>query len=407
VGDASYERRGMIDQAMTVRSLSAVSWRALLALALSVVAPLAAAGVTAASASAETTWLCKPGLAKDPCLSNETATVEFGNGSSLVEHAHPARNPPIDCFYVYPTVSGQATSNSNLKIEPGETQVAINQASRFSQVCRVYSPMYRQLTIAAEVKEGGSGAFNPKQVATAYAGVLSAWHEYLARYNHGRGVVLIGHSQGAGMLRELMKNEIDPNPAQRRLLVSALLMGGNVSVPAGGVVGGDFQHIPACQAASETHCVIAYSSFLQRPPADTLFGVVEGPVATLGGGAATGKNLQVLCVNPTLLVQGDQAGPLLRYSRRPYRASSIRFGRRRLHPTPWVATPGLYSAQCRHESRFSWLQVTHVGPRGDPRELLAETLGPTFGLHLEDINLALGNLVGLVGLQSASYQLVH
>ncbi len=395
----------MIDQGMTVRSLGTARWRALVALALSVVALLVAAGVTAASASAKTTWLCKPGLANNACLSNETATVEFANGSSLVEHAHPARNPPVDCFYVYPTVSGQTTSNSNLKIEPGETQIAISQASRFSQVCKVYAPMYRQLTIAAEVREAGSRAFNPKQVATAYAGVRSAWHEYLARYNHGRGVVLIGHSQGAGMLRELIKNEIDPNPPKRKLLVSALLMGGNVSVPAGGVVGGDFRHIPACQTASETHCVIAYSSFLQRPPADTLFGVVDGPVASLGGGAATGENLQVLCVNPTLMVQGDQAGPLLQYSRRPDPASSIRFGRRRLRPTPWVATPGLYSAQCKRENAFSWLQVTHVGPPGDPREPLAETLGPAFGLHVEDINLALGNLVGLVGLQSVSYRL--
>ena len=189
--------------------------RALLALALTVVALLAAAGVAAAPASARSTWLCRPGLAKNPCLSNETATVEFGNGSFFVEHAHPARNPPIDCFYVYPTVSGQATSNSNLKVEPAETHVAINQASRFSQVCAIYAPMYPQLTLAAEIREAGSRAFNSKQVARAYAGVRRAWQEYLTRYNHGRGVVLIGHSQGAGMLRELIKNEIDSNPAQR------------------------------------------------------------------------------------------------------------------------------------------------------------------------------------------------
>jgi hypothetical protein len=47
-----------------------------------------------------------------------------------------------------------------------------------------------------------------------------------------------------------------------------------------------------------------------------------------------------------------------------------------------------------------------LGP-GDPRELLAETLGPTFGLHLYDINLALGNLVGMVALQSQVYDLEH
>ena len=33
-----------------------------------------------ASAGAKTTWLCKPGLVSNPCLSSEEATVELGNG---------------------------------------------------------------------------------------------------------------------------------------------------------------------------------------------------------------------------------------------------------------------------------------------------------------------------------------
>ncbi len=57
--------------------------------------------------------------------------------------------PPIDCFYVYPTVSEQEGPNANLEIEPQETQIAIDQASRFSQDCKVYAPMYRQLTLKA------------------------------------------------------------------------------------------------------------------------------------------------------------------------------------------------------------------------------------------------------------------
>ena len=72
--------------------------------------------------------------------------------------------------------------------------------------------------------------------------------------------------------------------------------------------------------------------------------------------------------------------------------------------TPWVATPGQYSGRCKQSNGVSWLQATDVGPPGDPRELLEETLGPEWGLHLYDVNIALGNLVGVVGLQSAAYQ---
>ena len=58
--------------------------------------------------------------------------------------------------------------------------------------------------------------------------MLAAWRDYLAHDNHGRGVVLIGHSQGAYVLKHLVKTVIDRSPAERRLLVSAILLGGQV-----------------------------------------------------------------------------------------------------------------------------------------------------------------------------------
>ena len=106
----------------------------------------------------------------------------------------------------------------------------------------------------------------PEVTAKAYAGVLAAWEEFLAKDDKGKGVVLIGHSQGSLMLIQLIKEQIDPNPAERKLLVSAVLLGGNVLVHKGELTGGDFQNVPACTEATETGCVIAYSSFLKEPP---------------------------------------------------------------------------------------------------------------------------------------------
>jgi Protein of unknown function (DUF3089) len=62
----------------------------------------------------------------------------------------PARRESRDrLLYVYPTVSGQPTGNSNLVIGPAERSVALYQAARYSENCRVYAPMYRQVTLAA------------------------------------------------------------------------------------------------------------------------------------------------------------------------------------------------------------------------------------------------------------------
>ena len=127
-------------------------------LGISVLCALAAAGcgasahhtaTTVAQHTPSTVWLCRPGLAGNPCLAGLSTTVVERGGATHVVPASPAKNPPVDCFYVYPTVSNQPTVNANLRIGLQETAVAVTQASRFSQVCRIFAPVYRQITLGA------------------------------------------------------------------------------------------------------------------------------------------------------------------------------------------------------------------------------------------------------------------
>jgi len=356
----------------------------------------------ASPSDSSTVWLCRSGLSDNPCTSNLATTVVRANGTTYVQRARPARNPPIDCFYVYPTVSTQLTANATLHIDPQERAVAIAQASRFSQVCRVYAPMYPQLTVAA-IRNG----IRPQAAVTAYLGVLSAWRDYLAHYNKGRGVVLIGHSQGASLLIALIKREVDPSPTERHLLVSALLMGGNVTVPTGQVVGGDFAHIPACRTKTQTGCVVAYSTFSSPPPANSFFGRVGTSISAISGLSPTSAaGLEVLCTNPAALAGG--AGPVIPYfptTPFPGSKSSLNYGATSKHTvrTPWVSYPNLYRAQCESSGGATWLQVADIaGPR-DTRPVVQPVLGPRWGLHLDDVNLALGNLVQIVRDESVAY----
>ncbi len=361
--------------------------------AVSVSVVVAAAGVAVEPASSQespTVWLCRPGIKNNPCESSLTTTVVNPDGKKTTRRATAAKNPPVDCFYVYPTVSAQTTVNANLDIDPELIAVAENQAARFSQVCRVYAPVYPQLTLSSI-----AGRSSAQARATAYAGVLSAWKEYLHKYNKGRGVVFIGHSQGSGMLIQLLKSEIDPNPKLRRQTVSALLLGGNVAVPQGQKVGGDFQNIPACQSAKETHCVVAYSMYAQQPPPDGLFGRSRpGP---------DGSSLQVLCVNPASFTGTGTLQPYFRTKQFPGPLGSAT-GAPPSAPTPWVEYPKLYRAQCEQGNGFTWLQVTDTGKPGAPRYQPRGSLPPNWGLHLGDVNLALGNLVDLARQQAAAYR---
>ena len=132
-----------------------------------------------------------------------------------------------------------------------EIPVVQQQFARFGSVCRLFAPMYRSTTVPQML-----GQVPPGDRELAYRDVRAAWNHYLAHDNKGRGVILIGHSQGAAHLKRLIAEEIDGKPAQK-LLVSAMLAGGNAEVARGSDRRGDFQAVPLCRHASQTGCVVA------------------------------------------------------------------------------------------------------------------------------------------------------
>jgi hypothetical protein len=298
---------------------------------------------------------------------------------------------------VYPTISGQPTINANRAVGLRQLAAAFAEVSRFSQTCQVYAPVYRQITLKALRHPA---RITRADALVAYDSVRSAFRDYLAHYNDGRGIVFIGHSQGATILTRLLQQDVDPNPSARRRLVSALLLGGNVTVHKGRSTGGDFKHIPACRSQDETGCIVAYSSFTSKPPQNSQFGRTTSDAGVrLLAPINPSPELRIMCVNPAAPAGGR--APLDPY----FPAFALRFlgGRHRLKvKTPWVSFPGEYSARCESSGNATWLQVTYVG-RHDPRPGLAEAGDAVLGLHVLDVNIALGNLVRLVRDQAAAF----
>ena len=118
---------------------------------------------------------------------------------------------------------------------------------------------------------------------------------------------------------------------------------------------------------------------------------------SLQSGQGGAGSQQVVCVNPVTF--SSRVGQL-----QPYflSATAQTTGVRVL--TPWVTFPGLYTAQCRQSGGASWLQVSATPAAADPRPTVSASLGPLWGYHLDDVNLALGNLVVDVGLQESAYR---
>jgi len=345
---------------------------------------------SAGTAAAKTVWLCKPGKKDNPCTPGLKTTYFSPSGKKLRVGTPKADRPAkIDCFYVYPTVSDQPTPFATRAIDPEIRSIALYQAARYSQHCRVFAPVYRQATVAGLGGIRGTSA----EAERAYNDVRSAWRTYLRKFNKGRGVVIMGHSQGTFVLRRMVREEVDPKPKVRRKLVSAILLGGNVTVRKGGDVGGDFKHIRACRSKRQLGCVIAFSAFNAPVPEDAVFGRTGEP------------KLQVLCTNPAALGGGSAPITSINPSAPFAPGTAIALGITLMGvdlpspPTPWAERPGAYSARCSTAGGASVLQAT--ARKGAP--VFKPSPAPTWGLHLTDANIALGDLVDLVVRQSAAY----
>jgi hypothetical protein len=337
-------------------------------------------------------WLCLPGR-RDVCSTPLATTALNANGYGSVGESTVAKDPPLDCFYVYPTVSRDEGLNSDLDVSE-ETGVTQSQFARFAAVCRPFVPIYRQMTLGA-VAATMAGADVRKAGELAYTDVVGAWRTYLARYNHGRPFILVGHSQGSLMLQELIKREIEGKPVAKQL-VRAIIPGFDVFVPQGKPVGGTFKSTPLCASDGQTGCVMTWTSYREgvQPPEDAMFGWAP-PGMTVG------------CTNPANPGSAKWErldGYWNTRSSYPVLGGPIAWSSEGASPTAYVRTEGLVEARCVNEGRRGYLALRTLKSPGSKRtNRIPGEVGvggfflPGWGMHLADLSAGLGDLVREVG----------
>ncbi len=352
-------------------------------------------------------WLCRPGLADDKCKINLDATIVAKDGKTTVEKFKAAADPKVDCFFVYPTVSDDKTWASDWTVDKMEIEDIKLQFARFGSVCRQFAPIYRQTTLTAlRIASGGPQPIGERLPAGVggYNDVLDAWNWYMANENKGRGVILIGHSQGAGVLARLIANEIEGKPAQKQF-VSAMLLGSTVLVQPGNDTGGTYKTIPLCRAEGQTGCVISYASFRNTLP----------PPDTARFAKAAGGNMAA-CNNPANLASG-QGVPDSYFMTKGFLNGSAGPNQpdwAKPQPnitTPFVKVPGLISTKCVQKGDYHFLEMTVTPDPADARtdELAGEIMRATgpdlnWGLHLIDVDHSMGDLVRIARKQTAAWK---
>jgi hypothetical protein len=339
----------------------------------------------------ESMWLCRPGLSNDQCTTNSLDATEVKPDNSLMVEPHTAAtDPDYDCFYVYPTVDltgtpGNHTDFSDISLE---LDPLLSQAAPFNSNCRVFAPLYRQVTIGTYLANDPHAA---EYFAIAYGDVEEAFKVYMGQYNNGRNFVIMGHSQGTFMTTQLLQNLIDDQPELRARLIAAVLLGGSVTVPEGQTVDGTFQNLPLCTSNEQSGCVIAYRSYAADfPPtngsndagAAGMDNACTNPAALGGGKAYFHKSILPLNANQPVFRVGVDVGLDI--------------------TTPFALYSDFFTGECaKDEHGNSYLRVAVEPQSGDQRvnpiNFSAPVLAPNFlGTHIIDYNWGLGDLIELV-----------
>jgi hypothetical protein len=348
-------------------------------------------------------WLCRPDR-RDACSTVSLDLTDVApDGSLTVRKVARAAAPRADCFYVYPTLSYDPGGNSDMIANDEERRVVETQFARFGTVCRTFAPLYRQSTLTW-LRSNMVGQPIPVDLELRYTDVRDAWRHYLAHDNGGRPFVLVGHSQGSGLLKRLIAEEIEGKPAAKQML-SAMLAGHNVAVAKGKDMGGDLKSTPVCRKATQTGCVIAWASFRETapPPDNSRYGKAATPdqeiacanPAALGGGTAPLK-----AILPATSFAGDLAQGDTRWTsdNKPI-------------ATRHVTLSGLHSGQCATINGANVLSVRLNAdpndgriddPGGDVR--FGATIASDWGLHLVDVNLVMQDMVDLVPVQLGAWE---
>jgi pimeloyl-ACP methyl ester carboxylesterase len=328
---------------------------------------------------ADASWICRPG-ADDACSGPITA-FEVEDGVASPSDSLPAADPPVDCFYVYPTMDLHLRGglHDDLADTDGAIRATRLQAARLHEVCRVFVPVYRQVTLGTYARpKAGAACFDH-----AFDDVSAAFDAFLAQIGD-RPYVVLGHSQGGQLVSRLVRERIEPDDGLRGRMIVAMAIGWPVATSEGATVGGSFSTVPICTAADQTGCALAYRSFFAGHSPPTMQGpYVEGD--------------EVACTNPASPADPEARAAL---AGAWFAADGSMADRPRgvdRSDTNFLIWRDDFTARCRPGG----LEVDWEGD--GPNPLKAGVLGGAAGTHVMDISFASEDLVDTVRIRGAAW----
>ncbi|MBI1945742.1 MAG: DUF3089 domain-containing protein [Deltaproteobacteria bacterium] len=339
---------------------------------------------TAPDYATDQAWICRPGIAGDVCGEDLSAVEVMADGSTALVGHVPAVEPAAACFWVYPTVDLALSPgvHADLSDRAGPEAAVRGQGARFTEVCSVHAPAYRQATLG--VYGSTNQEVRDRCFEVAIGDVLAAFDQFLADIGD-MPFVVGGHSQGAHMTTEVLRRKVEPDDALLARLVVALPIGWPVGTPSAlERVGGTFERVPLCAEPDELGCAMAFRSYGEGNP------LPRDPTSNKLAGLFMGES--VACTNPV-----EEGGTLSR----AYFPTSNPFlelpAAAKDSGAPYALYRDAFTARCQREAFNSGLQIGVVDGVTAPLDFTRRSLSGDSGTHVLDLQFTQGDLIDLVG----------
>lgn len=174
------------------------------------------------------------------------------------------KNNEVDVFYLYPTVwYGEGTNKDFVcpidfkPMRENATNALISQSSLFEEVGNIYAPFYRQAD-ALYILDTNNNIKNKEKYFNDIPkkDALVAFDYFIKNFNNNKPFILMGHSQGAMMIKEILKDYFKTNENLMNRLVAAYIIGYSVTT-------NDLEknpHLKFARSEYDTGVIISYNT---------------------------------------------------------------------------------------------------------------------------------------------------
>lgn len=202
--------------------------------------------------------------------------TDYAKTASWLETSAPVK--PVDCFYIYPTVTMQPENGKqNISLENEEHKKGANycivaQASVYAQSCNLFAPYYQQMNMETySLPEDQL----KKAADIAYSDIKAAFEYFLDNLNDDRPFIIAGHSQGS-ILTSMLLSDVLKDDTLRQRMIAAYAIGWPITKE----YMEQNPHLTFASGADDTGVIVSFNTCSEKSVEDNLLsgGICINPI---------------------------------------------------------------------------------------------------------------------------------